>query len=101
MTERPPYLVERSQGYLEYRLPICVKLVVDHHGRVPLLRNERDEWELPGGKPEAGETPEELVYSAEHKELRVFTYDEVADLRKPAPYKRIIGRWRNRLCARR
>jgi 8-oxo-dGTP pyrophosphatase MutT (NUDIX family) len=61
MTEaksRPPYLVERRGGYFEYQLPISVKLVVDYHGRVPLLRNERDEWELPGGKLEPGESPE-------------------------------------------
>ena len=28
-------------------------------GRVPLLLNERDEWELPGGKLEVGEAPED------------------------------------------
>ncbi|WP_369915973.1 NUDIX domain-containing protein [Plantactinospora sp. KBS50] len=144
MSERAPYLVERGPGYLEYQLPISVKLVVDYHGRVPLLRNERDEWELPGGKLEPGETPEEgvcrevaeelgltvasvdiidswvyeitpvrhvfvvsygaryrdaedLVYSAEHKELGVFGYDEVAALPMPEPYKRTIDRWRRRL----
>lgn len=30
-------------------------------GEVVLLRNERDEWELPGGKLELGERPEECV----------------------------------------
>ncbi|MEV6373585.1 NUDIX hydrolase [Micromonospora musae] len=143
MSGRPPYLVERNPGYLEYQLPISVKLVVDYHGRVPLLRNERDEWELPGGKLEVGETPEDgvcrevaeelgltvagvdiidswvyeitpirhvfivsygatyrgneqLMYSAEHKELGVFSYDEVPSLHMPEQYKRTIDRWHQR-----
>ena len=144
MTDRPPYLVERNPGYFEYQLPISVKLVVDYHGRVPLLKNERDEWELPGGKLEVGETPEDgvcrevaeeigltiadvniidtwvyaitparhvfivsygtryvgaevLAYSAEHKELGVFAYDEVPGLHMPEPYKKTIAHWRERL----
>ena len=36
--------------------PISVKGVVVRAGRVLLLKNERDEWELPGGRLEAGET---------------------------------------------
>lgn len=141
---RPPYLVERGPGYLEYQLPISVKLVVDYYGRLPLLKNERDEWELPGGKLEVGESPEatvcrevteelgltmstvdivdswvyeitparhvfivaygsrytgheDLVLSAEHKQLRVFDYDEVPGLHMPTPYKTTITRWRSRL----
>ena len=35
--------------------PFSVKAVVLHQGRVLLLVNERDEWDLPGGRPEAGE----------------------------------------------
>lgn len=52
-----PYLVERAGGYLEYQLPISLKAVIVWRGLVPLLRNERDEWELPGGKLEVGEDP--------------------------------------------
>ncbi|WP_020013136.1 hypothetical protein [Promicromonospora sukumoe] len=44
-----PYLVERNPGYFEYQLPVSVKAVVGWRGRLPLLRNERDEWELPDG----------------------------------------------------
>ena len=41
--------------------PISVKGVVVRAGRVLLLKNEREEWELPGGRLEAGETPEQCV----------------------------------------
>lgn len=69
MTDGPPYLVERSPGHFEYQLPISVKLVIDYHGRVPLLKNERDEWELPGGKLELGESPEHGVSREVAEEL--------------------------------
>ena len=35
--------------------PISVKGVLIHEGRVLLLLNGRDEWDLPGGRPESGE----------------------------------------------
>jgi len=44
-----------------YRFPVSVKGVVIRDSRVILLRNERDEWELPGGKLEVGEDPETSV----------------------------------------
>ncbi len=48
-----------QQGPAGY--PISVKGVVVRGGRVLLLKNEREEWELPGGRLEAGETPEQCV----------------------------------------
>jgi len=36
-------------------LPISVKGVVIDRDRVLLLLNERDEWDLPGGRPDPGE----------------------------------------------
>jgi 8-oxo-dGTP pyrophosphatase MutT (NUDIX family) len=46
-------------------LPVSVKGVllqsVNRTTTVLLLRNDRDEWELPGGRTEAGETPEESL----------------------------------------
>ena len=36
-------------------LPTSVKGVLVHEGRVLLLLNERDEWDLPGGRPDPGE----------------------------------------------
>src|SRR3954465_12328960 len=35
--------------------PISVKAVLIHQDRVLLLLNERDEWDLPGGRPDPGE----------------------------------------------
>jgi 8-oxo-dGTP pyrophosphatase MutT (NUDIX family) len=48
-------------GYQPQLFPVSVKGVVIREGRVLLLRNERDEWELPGGKLELGEDPESCV----------------------------------------
>jgi 8-oxo-dGTP pyrophosphatase MutT (NUDIX family) len=44
-------------SYQPYRFPVSIKGVVVRDDRVLLLRNERDEWELPGGKLELGEDP--------------------------------------------
>jgi ADP-ribose pyrophosphatase YjhB (NUDIX family) len=42
--------------------PVSVKgVVVSACERVLLLENDRNEWELPGGRIEIGETPEECV----------------------------------------
>lgn len=68
-TTDQPYLVERNPGYFEYQLPVSVKVVVDLAGRIPLLRNERDEWELPGGKLELDETPESTAVREVEEEL--------------------------------
>jgi 8-oxo-dGTP pyrophosphatase MutT (NUDIX family) len=44
------------------QFPVSVKgVVLDSAGRVLLLENERAEWELPGGRIEVGESPEECV----------------------------------------
>jgi ADP-ribose pyrophosphatase YjhB (NUDIX family) len=38
-------------------------------GDIVLLMNERDEWELPGGRIEIGETPQECVKREIYEEL--------------------------------
>lgn len=43
--------------YRPASFPVSVKGVIVRDGKVLLLRNERDEWELPGGKLEIGEDP--------------------------------------------
>jgi 8-oxo-dGTP pyrophosphatase MutT (NUDIX family) len=40
-----------------HAFPVSVKGVAVQAGQVLLLENERDEWELPGGKLELGEDP--------------------------------------------
>jgi 8-oxo-dGTP pyrophosphatase MutT (NUDIX family) len=54
----PPSSPAASSGPV---FPVSVKGVVFRDGRVLLLRNERQEWELPGGRLEIGETPEACV----------------------------------------
>ncbi len=43
--------------YRPHAFPVSIKGVCVQNGRVLLLHNERDEWELPGGKLELGEDP--------------------------------------------
>ena len=61
--------VSLPQDNRAYRFPVSVKGVVLHAERVVLLKNEREEWELPGGKLEPGESPEGCVIREVHEEL--------------------------------
>jgi 8-oxo-dGTP pyrophosphatase MutT (NUDIX family) len=43
------------------RYPVSIKGVLIHNRKVLLLKNEREEWELPGGKLELNETPKDCL----------------------------------------
>lgn len=59
----------QSTTSLHYIVPISIKGIVFEEHRVWLRKNERDEWELPGGKLDIGEQPEETVVRELREEL--------------------------------
>lgn len=72
---------------------MSVKGVTLDRDRVVLPRNRRGEWELPGGKPEAGESPEECVAREVREELGLTV--EVGPLLdawvyEPLPERRVL-----------
>jgi 8-oxo-dGTP pyrophosphatase MutT (NUDIX family) len=52
------------------RFSVSIKAVLlTQDARIVLLRNERDEWELPGGRLEVGESPETCLVREIREEL--------------------------------
>lgn len=64
--QRDPALSPLSQ-----RFPVSVKGVIVRDGAVALLRNEREEWELPGGKLDPRESPEVCLEREVKEELQL------------------------------
>lgn len=60
-----------AQGCAVLTIPVSVKGIVVVDGRVLLLRNERDEWDLPGGRPDAAEAYEAAVVRETREEANV------------------------------
>lgn len=70
--------------------PVSVKGVLFIGGEVVLLKNERDEWELPGGRLEAGEDPVPCLGREIAEELGIAV--RVADLLDCWRYPVLPGR---------
>jgi 8-oxo-dGTP pyrophosphatase MutT (NUDIX family) len=133
--------MSQSQRQSPDAYPVSIKGVVVLNGRVLLLKNEREEWELPGGRIELGETPQQCVareiaeetritvttgpildswmyyiapadkhvlivtygchpfgdatpvISHEHKQLGLFTPEQIPDLPMPTGYRQSISTW--------
>jgi 8-oxo-dGTP pyrophosphatase MutT (NUDIX family) len=51
--------------------PVSVKGVLLIDGKALLVRNDRHEWELPGGRLEIGETPEQALAREFEEELAI------------------------------
>ncbi len=57
--------------HLAYRHPVSIKGVLSVGGKIVLLKNEREEWELPGGKLDPGEQPQECLKREVIEELGI------------------------------
>jgi len=55
--------------YQPYAIPVSIKGIVFEDGGVWLRKNERNEWELPGGKLDPGEQPEGTLVRELKEEL--------------------------------
>lgn len=58
-----------NKTYKSYNIPISIKGIVFDDEKVWLRKNQRREWELPGGKLDEGEQPEETAVREMREEL--------------------------------
>lgn len=54
---------------LAKKYPVSIKGIIAYEDKLILLKNERNEWELPGGKIDPGESPEECLAREIQEEL--------------------------------
>ena len=89
---------EPVQGEVGRTFLVSVKGVTVQAGKVPLLENERAEWELPGGKLELGEDPAACVVREIGEEAGwKVTARPLPGLVMPEGYKRSVAAWFARL----
>jgi mutator protein MutT len=62
-------MTNRPDDNHAFRFPVSVKGVIIRDACAILLQNERDEWELPGGKLELSEAPETCLVREIREEL--------------------------------
>ena len=71
--------------------PVSVKGIITIDGRVVLLRNDRAEWELPGGRVDPGETERAALVREVREELGL-TLDVDLDPIDRYPFSPVPGR---------
>ncbi|KRG12605.1 NUDIX hydrolase [Virgibacillus soli] len=65
---------------MSLKLSISIKGIIFNNENVLLLKNERNEWELPGGRIEEYEKPEECLIREIHEELGIHcTVEDIID----------------------
>ena len=70
-----------------HRFPVSVKGVAVQHGMVLLLQNERNEWELPGGKLELGDSVQVAYVDQARADLRRGAVHRPADPQDAGPLR--------------
>jgi len=71
-------------------IPISIKGVLIAEGHVALAKNDRQEWELPGGRLEPGETPETCLVREIREELGIEA--KIGSVVDVAPFEVVPGR---------